>query len=192
MLVAACAGVAMIATPPAFADDPVPSPNNPDVLVGSTPETEATPVPQDGPVGVLAVPTCGARNYKVSSSANSHQGIGAEQSNYNKGTGPATMTFTAQVSGTVQLSYTGTASADAGIILSKASAALGVTLSASITASLGNTISFSVGPKKWGHAAYGVWRKKTVGQYCHGGVGSTWKTVTAYSPWRVGWVVWES
>ncbi|GAA0391602.1 hypothetical protein Acor_18350 [Acrocarpospora corrugata] len=81
------------------------------------------------------------------------------------------------------------------MILAGAEATAGVNLSASLSVEIGNTIEVPTPPKKTANASYGVWRKKTSGNYvqifsnCSEKVRSS---VTAWAPWKIGWRTWES
>jgi hypothetical protein len=127
----------------------------------------------------------GDHSYNVTSYADSHKGVGAGQSNYNGTSRKAIMTFTATVSGTVSLTHNATITVKAAKLIAGGELAAGVNLSASLTASLGNTVTVEAPPRTTINAVYGIWRKKTIGQYAICGGSS--QTVTAYTPWKVGW-----
>ncbi|MET8454057.1 hypothetical protein [Streptomyces sp. NPDC005209] len=70
-----------------------------------------------------------------------------------------------------------------------------VTVSAKLTAKLGNTISVDTPSRKTTHARYGVWRVKHTGKsyYLHANcTTSPEHTVVSYSPFKIGWYLWES
>lgn len=70
-----------------------------------------------------------------------------------------------------------------------------VTVTTKLTAKLGNSISVDTPPRKTTHAKYGVYRlkHKGVSYMIHSNcTTSPEKTVISYSPYRVGWSLWES
>ncbi|MEU3886084.1 hypothetical protein [Streptomyces sp. NPDC029041] len=124
-----------------------------------------------------------------------HKGVGATQSNYNGTPRAAKSTFTSEVTGTVGVSVTGGLTVSVKAMLAKIEGKYDVNLSASLTAKLGNKISVSTPAKKTTNAKYGVFRLKNTGvsytiySNCRT---SPKKTVTSYSPMKVGWYLWES
>ncbi|MFJ8094714.1 hypothetical protein [Streptomyces griseofuscus] len=124
-----------------------------------------------------------------------HKGVGAPQANTNNTSHSATSTFTAEVSGTVGVSYSGSLSVSANAMIGKIEAKYDVSLSASMTAKLGNSMSISTPAHKITHASYGVYRLRTQGtsyvitENCKT---TTKSTVTSYTPHYVGWYIWES
>ncbi|WP_104817844.1 hypothetical protein [Kitasatospora sp. MMS16-BH015] len=121
-------------------------------------------------------------------------GVGPTQANYNGTSHDATSTFSAQISGTVGMTINASVSADAGIVLARASASTGVSLSASLTASLGNSTTVTTSPGRTAYATYGVWRLQTYGTYHvnREDCSSTATGLTAFSPWYVGWNTWSN
>lgn len=178
---------AMLGAPPAFADDPQPLPDNPNVVVGYDNETEIFPAKEAPPSMTMACRT-GDATYRVSTYSNSHKAVGPTQSNHNGTSRAATSTFTATVSGTVSISWNVSGSLKVDRLIAGAEVAAGVNLSASLTASLGNQIAVPTPPRKTTLATYGVWRKKTNGIYQVCGQ-SRRRHVTAWTPWQVGWYV---
>ncbi|WP_344007746.1 hypothetical protein, partial [Streptomyces thermocarboxydovorans] len=70
-----------------------------------------------------------------------------------------------------------------------------VNLSFKLTAKLGNNIAVDTPPKKTTNAKYGVYRLKHTGKsykIYSNCTTSAKKTITSYSPYRVGWYLWES
>ncbi|WP_327246601.1 hypothetical protein [Streptomyces sp. NBC_01320] len=98
------------------------------------------------------------------------------------------------MTGEVGVSVSGDLQTSVNAMLIKIKAKFNVTVSAKLTAKLGNSISVDTPPHKTTHAKYGVYRLK------HTGVSyvihtnctvSPEKTVVSYSPYRVGWYLWE-
>jgi hypothetical protein len=123
------------------------------------------------------------------------RGVGASQSNYNSTSHTMTSTFTATASATVGVSLSASTEVSINALIAKQKATLGITLSSSLTATLSNSVTATASPHKTINATYGVWRQKITGR--------TWRvysnctvtakrTVVSYSPWKVGWYVWES
>ncbi|WP_157880901.1 hypothetical protein [Streptomyces griseoruber] len=123
-----------------------------------------------------------------------HKGIGAQQANTNNTSHTAKSTFTAEVSGTVGVTFSGTLSTSVDVMIAKIETKYDVSLSASLTARLGNSISVDTPPHKITHATYGVYRLRNQGKSyviysnCQTSAKST---VTSYTPHYVGWYIWE-
>ncbi|MFG1711107.1 hypothetical protein ACFLIM_48930 [Nonomuraea sp. M3C6] len=181
------APLAMLGATPAFADDPQPLPDNPNVVVGYENETEIFRAKATPPPMTMACRPGGA-TYRVSTYSNSHKAVGPTQSNHNGTSRTATSTYSATVSGTVSISWNVSGSLKVDRLIAGAEAATSVNLSASLTASLGNSIAVPTPPHKTTTATYGVWRKKTKGIYQVCGQ-SGQRRVTAWAPWHVGWYV---
>ncbi|MFJ3339086.1 hypothetical protein [Streptomyces sp. NPDC086766] len=172
------------------------------------PEEQVTDVPDDAvndeptgkpdPDAVPAGRDCGQTEfvYKPKSQGKQyHQGVGATNANYNGTSRTAKSTFTSEVTGEVGVSVSGDLQTSVNTMLVKIKAKFNVTVSAKLTAKLGNQIAVDTPPHKTTHAKYGVYRLK------HTGVSyvihtnctvSPEKTVVSYSPYRVGWYLWES
>ncbi|MFD8810402.1 hypothetical protein ACFV23_02600 [Streptomyces sp. NPDC059627] len=124
-----------------------------------------------------------------------HKGIGAPQANTNNTSHTATSTFTAEVSGTVGVTYTGHLSVSVEAMIGKIEAKWDLSLSASMTTKLGNAMSVPTPAHTTTHASYGVYRVRTQGtsyvitENCKI---SSKSTVTSYTPHYVGWYIWES
>lgn len=124
-----------------------------------------------------------------------HKGVGPTNANYNGTSRTAKSTFTSEVTGEIGVAVSGDLQTSVNTMLIKIKEKFTVTVSAKLTAKLGNTISVDTPSRKTTHARYGVWRLK------HTGVGyvihtnctvSPEKTVVSYSPYRVGWYLWEN
>ncbi|MFE9093042.1 hypothetical protein [Streptomyces sp. NPDC007264] len=124
-----------------------------------------------------------------------HKGVGAPQANTNNTSHTAKSTFTAEVSGTVGVTYSGHLSVSVESMIAKIEAKYDVSLSASLTAKLGNAISVDTPAHKITHAKYGVYRLRNQGtsyviySNCQT---SAKNTVTSYTPHYVGWYIWET
>jgi hypothetical protein len=120
--------------------------------------------------------------------------VGPTYRDYNGTSAMADMTLTSTVSGTVGVSTTIGAEANAGVIVANVKTSLSVNVSISITATVSNTFRISVPAHKAGYGNYGVFRIETSGHYYYRT--SSCKaspddgTITAYSPWYVGWNTW--
>lgn len=131
-------------------------------------------------------------NYK---GADHHYGVGAPQGNTNKGSRPARTTFTAETSGTIGVSLSGSLSTSVSVMIVKIEGKYDVSLSASLTAKLGNSISVDTPPGKVTHGKYGVYRLRNKGtsyviySNCQTSAKST---VTSYTPHYIGWYIWET
>jgi hypothetical protein len=124
-----------------------------------------------------------------------HQGVGPTNANYNGTSRTAKSTFTSEVTGEIGVAVSGDLQVSVNTMLIKIKQKFNVTVSAKMTAKLGNTIAVDTPSHKTTHAKYGIYRLK------HTGVSyvihtnctvSPEKTVVSYSPYRVGWYLWES
>ncbi|GAA3820521.1 hypothetical protein GCM10022403_062420 [Streptomyces coacervatus] len=124
-----------------------------------------------------------------------HQGVGPTNSNYNNTSRTAKSTFTSEVTGSVGVSVSAGLTISINALIGKIEQKYDVHLSASLTAKLGNTISVDTPPKTTTNAKYGVYRLKNTGisyriySNCES---SPQKTVTSYTPLKVGWYLWEN
>ncbi|MCL1840524.1 MAG: hypothetical protein FWF75_02080 [Propionibacteriaceae bacterium] len=164
------------------------------VLGGATSAHAAT---NSDPVGIDPYGLCSTTWTYTSTSrgTDQHSQVGPTQSNHNGTSSPATDTFTATASGTVSATISGNANVSANVIFGSISASFGISVQASITASLGNSTQVIVPAGKTGNAAYGVWRAYTTGteQLTNNACVVTQShSVTAYSPYKVGWNTWIS
>ncbi|WP_326590737.1 hypothetical protein [Streptomyces brevispora] len=206
--------LAGIATAPAYAqptravsaDDPEPvntaPPAEPEEteLVDATdpaPEPEETVRPSKpgdttngeycGPTQHIYTPTTKGSKY--------HKGVGPTNSNYNGTSRTARSTFTSEVTGEVGVSVSGELSTSVDVMVAKIEAKYAVNLSVKLTAKVGNSIAADTPPKKTTNAKYGVYRLKNTGSsytiYSNCKT-TTKKTVTSYTPMKVGWYLWES
>ncbi|MFF9157650.1 hypothetical protein ACF1AB_36135 [Streptomyces sp. NPDC014846] len=168
----------------------------PDIDVNKEPEGpgEPKPLPGDMPAAVdcapahgVYIPTKKGRQY--------HRAVGPKNSNYNGTSRTAKSTFTSEVTGEVGVSVSTKLDVSIGAFLAKVKEKFEVTVSAKITAKMGNSISVDTPSHKTTHAVYGVWRLKTTGTtyWLHANCTNTpHKNVVSYSPYRVGWYLWES
>ncbi|MFD0368509.1 hypothetical protein [Streptomyces sp. NPDC127114] len=163
-------------------------------LPAPTEEAELPPVskPKDGPDAEY----CQPRNvYKPTANlGKSHWGIGATQANWNDTPRTARSWFKAEVGGEVSLTYSGELKASASVLVAELETKFGVDLSVKLTAKLGNEIQVDTPARKTTYGKYGVWRMKnsgtsyTIYSNCHTSAKST---VTSFTPWYVGWYLWE-
>jgi hypothetical protein len=166
----------------------------PDDAVTDEPTYTGKPDPADTPNGR----DCGATQFvyrPTSQGRQYHRGVGPTNANYNNTSRTARSTFTSEVTGEVGVAISGDLETSVGAMFAKIKEKFNVTVSAKLTAKLGNSISVDTPAHKTTHARYGVWRLK------HTGVSyvihtncttSPEKTVVSYSPYRVGWYLWES
>jgi hypothetical protein len=221
MTVAAVTALAAVAPSAAFADGTDPAtdevvvgtqpPAEPEEDVVDVPPSEATQPPATGtgddldlplptkptkPGDTTNRPICDRANISPPTTQGSkyHKGDGATLSNTNNTSRTAKSTFTSEVSGTVGVSVTAGLSVSVDAMIAKIEAKYDVTLSASMTAKLGNSISVDTPPRTTTNAKYGVYRLKNTGtsykiyENCEV---SPKKTVTSYTPMKVGWYLWE-
>lgn len=156
--------------------------------------TEIILPPKDRPNGEYCGPTHGVYVPKTKGSQY-HKGVGPTLSNYNNTSRTARSTFTSEVTGEVGVSVTAGLQVSVNAMLAKIEGKFDVNLSAKLTAKLGNSISVNTPPKKTTNGKYGVYRLKNTGvsylvySNCRT---SAEKAITSYSPYRVGWYIWES
>ncbi|MEV5381848.1 hypothetical protein [Streptomyces sp. NPDC052721] len=139
------------------------------------------------PAHGVYIPTKQGRKY--------HRAVGPTNSNYNGTSRTAKSTFTSEVTGEVGVAVTGELETSVGTLLAKVKAKYQVTVSAKLTAKLGNSIAVDTPSHKTTHATYGVWRLKHTGKsyWLHQNCTTTpERTVVSYSPFRIGWYLWES
>jgi hypothetical protein len=123
------------------------------------------------------------------------RGVGAPQSNYNGTSNKESTTFTAEATGTVGISISGSVKVSINELVSVQEATFGLNLSASLTAKLGNSVTATIPPHKTVNAKYGVWRRRITGTsyYLYSNcTRSTPSTIVSYTPYTVGWYTWES
>ncbi|MFG3287570.1 hypothetical protein ACGF3G_01975 [Streptomyces sp. NPDC048179] len=169
-------------------DETPADPGDDPTVTGKPQQPSDSPNPADcSPAHGVYVPTNQGKQY--------HQGVGPTNSNYNGTSRTAKSTFTSEVTGEVGVAVSGDLETSVNTMLVKIKAKYQVTVSAKLTAKLGNTISVDTPSHKTTHARYGVWRLKHTGksyvvhQNCST---SPEHTVVSYSPYRIGWYLWES
>ncbi|MFI6492722.1 hypothetical protein [Streptomyces sp. NPDC050564] len=175
-------------------------PEEPEENVTEVPEeavtepAEESPSPGNSPNRPDCSPTTFI--YKPTSQGNKyHSGVGPTNANYNGTSRTARSTFTSEVTGSVTVGVSGELDTSINTMIAKIEAKFNINLSLSLTAKLGNSISVDTPSHKTTHARYGVWRLKHTGQswIVHANCTSTPKhTVVSYSPYRVGWYLWEN
>jgi len=209
VVVAAATALAAALPYSALAADPAPGdtvvntapPAEPEEAVTDVPADQTGRVPADDtapkPGGKApAVRQCDAANVYVPKTKGKqyHKGVGATLSNRNDTSRTAKSTFTSEVSGTVGVSVSAGLSISIDALIGKIEQKYDINLSASLTAKLGNSISVDTPSKTTTNAKYGVYRLKNTGvsyrvySNCES---SPQKTVTSYTPLKVGWYLWE-
>ncbi|GGY10691.1 hypothetical protein GCM10010358_74000 [Streptomyces minutiscleroticus] len=166
----------------------------PDAGNGMPDEPTYTPTPpKDWPDAEYCGPSHGV--YTPSTKGKQyHKGVGPTLSNYNGTSRTAKSTFTSEVTGEVGVSVSSGLAVSVDAMIGKIEAKYDVNLSVKLTAKLGNSIAVDTPSKKTTNAKYGVYRLKNTGQSytlyntCKT---SAKKTITSYTPYRVGWYLWE-
>jgi hypothetical protein len=140
-----------------------------------------------GPIEHVYVPTSKGASY--------HAGVGPTQADTNGTSRTAHYSFTSETSGTVGVSVSAGLQVSVSAMLAKIDVKYDITLSSSLTVRVGNTVSGDIPPGRTVNERYGVYRLKNTGQSyiipsnC---TITSQKTVTSYSPMKVGWYLWES
>lgn len=154
------------------------------------------PVPATaGSIGAHGLCNPGWYYRVISRGADTHSQVGPTQSDYN-GTGSAALvTLTAQMSGSVSATFSGSTNVGASIKLAEIHTTYGINVQSTITVTIGNQIQISVPSHMTGNGNYGAWRAHTTGV-------EEWYTSTCsvtssagtseYSPYKVGWNTWIS
>ncbi|MFB7912385.1 hypothetical protein [Streptomyces sp. NPDC056061] len=166
------------------AADPGPDPEE---TVPSTKPGDTTNGEYCGPTQAIYTPESKGAKY--------HKGVGPANANYNGTSRTARSTFTSEVTGEVGVSVTAGLSTSIDTMIAKIEAKYEVNLSAKLTAKMGNSISVDTPPKKTTNAKYGVYRLKNTGtsyKVYSNCKTSAVKTITSYTPMKVGWYLWES
>ncbi|MGW1819186.1 hypothetical protein ACWCQM_37220 [Streptomyces sp. NPDC002125] len=161
------------------------------------PEPEVTTRPEKPPFDTPDAEYCSPRNVYVPKTKGGtyHKGVGPTNSNYNGTSRVARSTFVSDVTGEVGVSVTAGLSGSVSAMIAEIEGKYEVNLTAKLTAKLGNSIAVDTPPKKTTNAKYGVYRLKNTGtsykiySNCQT---STKKTITSYTPLKVGWYLWES
>ncbi|MFF3966411.1 hypothetical protein ACFYZI_33270 [Streptomyces griseorubiginosus] len=160
--------------------------------------TSQPAAPTDGPSGKApAVLYCdpGGVYHPTHLGGRYIRAIGPFQSNYNGTSNKETATFTAEASGTVGISLSGSLKVSLNELVSRQEATYGINLSASLTAKLGNSVTATIPPHTTVSAKYGVWRRRITGTsyYVYSNCESSKpSTVVSYTPYTVGWYTWQS
>lgn len=174
---------------------PPAEPEEPNLIEPTDPAAEPTPDPNMNYPGSEYCDNWGGY-YTVTSKLGSYLwAVGADQSNYNATSHPLTSSFSATASKTVSVSLSASTEVSINALVAKQKVTLRGTLAVSKTATLSNTVTVTGSPHKTITARYGVWRLKITGK--------TWRAysnctetakrnVTSYTPYKVGWYVWES
>ncbi|MGW5277036.1 hypothetical protein ACWEQP_31750 [Streptomyces sp. NPDC004044] len=165
-------------------DDPEPEPE----------ETVRPSKPGDTTNGEYCGPTQKIYTPKTKG-ARYHKGVGPTNANYNDTSRTARSIFTSEVTGEVGVSVTGGLSTSIDVMIAKIEGKHEVNLTAKLTAKLGNSIQVDTPPKKTTNAKYGVYRLKNTGTSytIYSNCKTTAKkTITSYTPMKVGWYLWES
>ncbi|MFF9691263.1 hypothetical protein [Streptomyces sp. NPDC014623] len=173
---------------------PPQEPEEADLLEEPEPEPEVTVKPPfDTPDAEYSSP----RNVYLPKTKGGtyHKGVGPTNSNYNGTSHVARSTFVSDVTGEVGVSVTAGLASSVSVMIAEIEGKYEVNLTAKLTAKLGNTIAVNTPAKKTTNAKYGVYRLKNTGtsykiySNCQT---TTKKTITSYTPLKVGWYLWES
>ncbi|MFJ6574136.1 hypothetical protein ACIQNU_42775 [Streptomyces sp. NPDC091292] len=155
--------------------------------------TFTPPPPKDWPNADYCGPSHGV--YVPSTKGSQyHKGVGPVLSTYNGTSQVATSTFTSEVSGEVGVSVSSGLTVSVNTMVAKIEGKYDVNLSMKLTAKLGIAVNVKTPPKKTTNGKYGVFRLKNTGvsytvySNCKT---SAHKTITSYSPVKVGWYLWE-
>ncbi|MEU9775222.1 hypothetical protein [Streptomyces sp. NPDC047968] len=175
---------------------PPEEPEETDLVENPEPEQEPTFKPEKPPVDTPDAEYCSPRNVYIPKTKGKryHKGVGPTNSNYNGTSRTARSSFVSEVTGEVGVSVTAGLSGSVSAMIAEIEAKYEVNLSAKLTAKLDNTIAVDTPPKKTSNARYGVYRLKNTGisyriySNCQT---SAKKTITSYTPIRVGWYLWE-
>ncbi|MFE0175134.1 hypothetical protein ACFWZ2_22710 [Streptomyces sp. NPDC059002] len=149
--------------------------------------------PDPGPAAEHCTP--GGVYRPTSKGGKFHKGVGPTNSNYNGTSRTAKSRFEAEVTAKVGISVSAGLKVKASAMVAEIEHEYSVNLSLELTAKLGNVITVDTPAKKTTHAKYGVYRLKHKGKsYSYYSNCSTTpkKTITSYTPYRVGWYIWES
>lgn len=131
----------------------------------------------------------------VSKGGKFHKGVGPTNANYNGTSRTAKSRFEAEATGKVGVSVSSGLKVKVSTLVHELEGEFNVNLSLELTAKLGNVITVNTPSKRTTHAKYGVYRLKHKGKsYSYYSNCSTTakKTITSYSPYRVGWYIWET
>ncbi len=163
-------------------------PGNPDG------ETLPTQKPSDSPAAEYCGPTRGV--YRATSKGgNKHKGVGPTLSNYNNTSRTAESRFESEMTGEVGVAVSAGLKVSASAMVAEIEGTYNVDLSMKITAKMGVSVRVDTPPRKTTNAKFGVFRLKNTGksytQYSNCST-SEKKTITSYSPIKVGWYLWES
>ncbi|WP_406120523.1 hypothetical protein OHQ89_00735 [Streptomyces canus] len=156
-------------------------------------------LPTDAPTGIAPAgvycDTAGGVYKPTSLGGKYIHAFGPYQSNYNGTTHSETTTFTAEASGTVGVSLSGSLKISANELIARQEATYGINFSVSLTAKLGNSITAIIPVHKTVNAKYGVWRRRITGtsyilySNCTRSASST---IISYTPYTVGWYTWQT
>ncbi|MGA5069153.1 hypothetical protein ACPB9E_36260 [Streptomyces exfoliatus] len=163
------------------------TPTEPDPIETGKPPADTESGDYCGATQRVYIPTSKGGTY--------HEGVGPTNSNYNGTSRVVRSTFTSEVTGEVGVSVTAGLAPSIDVMIAKLEAKYEVNLSAKLTAKLGNTVSVDTPSKRSTSAKYGVYRLKNTGtsySVYSNCTSSAKKTVTSYSPLKVGWYLWES
>ncbi|MEV0883921.1 hypothetical protein AB0J03_08815 [Streptomyces microflavus] len=184
-------------SPVAIGTAPPAEPEESDLIEVSDPESEPTFKPEKPPIDTPDGVYCSPKNvYKPKTKGTTyHVGVGPTNANYNGTSRVARSTFTSEVTGEVGVSVTAGLSGSVGAMVAEIEAKYDVELSLKMTAKLGNSIAVDTPPKRTTNGRYGVYRLKNTGvsyRLYSNCKTSESKTITSYTPIKVGWTLWES
>ncbi|MFD5742933.1 hypothetical protein ACFXJM_28605 [Streptomyces massasporeus] len=140
---------------------------------------------------------CGPRKAVYRPTANKGKKIktiGPKQANHNGTSRTMTSKFIAEAGGEVGIAFSGELKVSASAMVGEIEQKYGVELSLKLNAKIGNWVEVKTPPHKTTFGKYGVWRMKNTGtSYIINSNCTTTpkKAITSYTPWYVGWHVWE-
>ncbi|MEU7291740.1 hypothetical protein AB0A76_00825 [Streptomyces exfoliatus] len=160
-------------------------------------ELEALPTPGKPGTDGTNADYCGPTKHIYKPNKNLgqvHVAVGATQANYNGTSRTARSWFKSETGGEVGVTVSGEVKVSANVVVAEVEAKYGVDLSAKLTAKVGNEIQVDTPPKKTTYGKFGVWRMKNTGTSYTAYSNCTTspkKTGTTFTPWFVGWNLWE-
>ncbi|WP_329042958.1 hypothetical protein OHT61_31745 [Streptomyces sp. NBC_00178] len=124
-----------------------------------------------------------------------HKGVGPTHSNDNGTSRVTRSTFISDATDEVGVSVTAGLASSVSVMIAEIEGKYEVNLTAKLTARLGNSIAVDTPPKRTTNGKYGAYRLKNTGtsyKIYSNCKTSTKKTITSYTPLKVGWYLWES
>ncbi|MFF9819693.1 hypothetical protein [Streptomyces sp. NPDC014006] len=177
---------------------PPPAPTESGLVDVTDPNAEPTPTATQDPgmnhPGSQYCEEYGGKYRPTSKNGKYMRAVGPTQHNYNNTSRDMPMTFTATASGTVGVTLSASGETSVSAMVAAQKVTYGMSLSTSLTATLSNSVNPTAPPHTTISASYGVWREKITGvtyrlySNCQQ---SPYRTIVSYTPWYVGWYVWQ-